>query len=147
MSVSHKKSFNFKRIYNPKRLSLSTRIEIMRKKRLVRIAKKLLSEGMHTPRPDTYDNNDDCVVNLKDLSFLLKGDCDYESDGSSLYDSDDFETETDETNDETRDETNDETKDETKHTAASENNEEANDENKTFLLVDEEAEIIEADET
>ena len=93
MSVSHKKSFNFKCIYNPRRLSLSTRLEIMRKKRLVRLAKKLLADGMHTPRPDTYDDHNDCVVNLKDLTFLLRDESG--SEGSSLYDSDDFETETD----------------------------------------------------
>lgn len=132
MSVFKKKSFNLKRIYNPKRLSFSTRYEIMRKKRLVRIAKNLLSEGMHTPRPDIYDNNDDCVVNLKDLSFLLKGDCDSERDDSSMYDSDVIESETDETNNETN------------NLSTSEDNDETNDKKISLLLVDEEAEIVES---
>ena len=138
-------------------------------------------------RDDLYTVTQNILrVNLKDLSFLLKGDCVSDSEGSSLYDSDDFETETDETkvdvqndvndgaqvdeNDDTQVDENDDThvdkhddtqvdehddtqvdvkkevKKEINHLTTTKDNSAPKDENKTLLLVEEEAEIVEADE-
>ncbi len=64
--------------YRPRRsnLSLATRIEIIRKRQIVKKAKQLIEMSMKTPTPNTYDDYDDNVVHstpihLHDLTYLL----------------------------------------------------------------------------
>ena len=155
MSILQKKKFNFKSIYNPRRLSLSTRIEIMRKKRLVRLAKKMLQEGMQTPRADSYQENmyrEDTrrTIDALKLTYLLENAKECES--SSAYSSDEFEQETEAENASSTDEeeanvtTNEKNNDDDKKLMLEKS---VSDDETTKklqsmpLLVDEEAEIIE----
>lgn len=60
-------------------LSLATRLEIIRKRQIVKKARQLIEMSMKTPTPNTYDddNDDDNVlhstpIQLHDLTYLLE---------------------------------------------------------------------------
>lgn len=76
-------------------LSLATRIEIIRKRQIVKKARQLIEMSMKTPTPNTYDddNDDDNVlhstpIQLHDLTYLLE-DSTPTCEVPSEYDSDD----------------------------------------------------------
>ena len=158
MTTLQKKKFNFKSIYNPRRLSLSTRIEIMRKKRLVRLAKKMLQEGMQTPRTDSYQDDmyrEDTrrTIDALKLTYLLENA--KESESSSAYSSDEFEQETEaemssSTDEEVSNAMKDiKNKDDDKETTLEKSvsdDETTTKQQRMPLLVDEEAEIIEEEQ-
>lgn len=63
--------------YKPKRsnMSLATRIEIMRKRKLVKQARHLIELAITTPIPNTYEENiNESVINLHDLTYMLEDD-------------------------------------------------------------------------
>lgn len=107
-----RKRFGFK--YNSRKLSLKTRIEIIRKNHLIREAKRLLQQGMETPKPSSYQDDYEKTIRIEVLAEILERNTNYEktqklleytptsanilandtsSSDSDNYDSDKFETE------------------------------------------------------
>ena len=118
-----------KRYYNPRKLSLGTRLEIRRKKCLIRQAKILVKEGMRTPTPASITDSHESTIRLGDLEYILEScsgtDDDY-ADSSEYTENDDAE---DDAEDDVSRESSIELEDEKMEEAR--------------LLVDEEAELIE----
>lgn len=75
-------TFSKRLVYNSRKLSLATRIEIIRKRYLIREAKKLLNHGLSnksleitsTPRPSTMieEYNNEETVSFKSLAQILE---------------------------------------------------------------------------
>ena len=66
---------NFKPVYRSRKLSLSTRIEMLRKRHLIKKAKLLLEKGLSnnvTPTPDTYEDCFEKSINVEVLAELLE---------------------------------------------------------------------------
>jgi hypothetical protein len=61
-----------KRYYNPRKLSLGTRLEIRRKKCLIRQAKILVKEGMRTPTPASITDSHESTISLGELEYILE---------------------------------------------------------------------------
>lgn len=98
--------------FNKRKLSLSTRIEILKKQYLIRKAKKLLRLGMQTPSPASIQDDCEKEVGIEILAEILETTRNYErqtsrieyhphqnnskpssTDSDESYDSDNFETE------------------------------------------------------
>ena len=71
-----KKRFGFK--YNSRKLSFKTRIEIIRKRYLIRRAKQLLRQGMVTPQPASFQDNFEKAISIEVLAEILERNRDYE---------------------------------------------------------------------
>ena len=105
---------NFMFKYNPRKLSFKTRIEIIRKRHLVKEARKLLQQGMETPQPASLQDDFEKAISIEVLAEILERNRNYEktqklieytkddvnvTDSSSSssdqdnYESDNFETE------------------------------------------------------
>lgn len=99
-------------VCNKRKLSLSTRIEILKKQHLIRKAKRLLRLGMQTPSPASIQDDCEKEVGIEILAEILETSRNYErhtslleyhphqnnskpssSDSDENYDSDNFETE------------------------------------------------------
>jgi len=126
--------------YNFKKLSLKTRIEIIRKRYLIRKAKQLLKQGMETPQPASFQDDCEKTISIEVLAEILERNRNYEkteellkhhdddkSDNSDKYDSDNFESDSDNDDKETSKNTEDT----------------VSPENERNLLVEEVPEIIE----
>ncbi len=129
--------------YNFKKLSLKTRIEIIRKRYLIRKAKQLLNQGMETPQPASFQDDYEKTISIEVLAEILERNRNYEkteellkhhdddksdnSDKSDKYDSDNFESDSDNDDKETSKNTEDT----------------VSPENERNLLVEEVPEIIE----
>ena len=98
--------------FNKRKLSLSTRIEILKKQHLIRKAKRLLRLGIQTPSPASIQDDCEKEVGIEILAEILETKRNYErhtslieyhphqnnsksssSDSDENYDSDNFETE------------------------------------------------------
>jgi hypothetical protein len=66
--------------YNSRKLSVKTRIEIIRKRHLIKKAKKLLQKGIDTPIPTPASLQDECesVVSIEVLAEILETTRNYE---------------------------------------------------------------------
>ena len=71
-----KKRFGFK--YNSRKLSFKTRIEIIRKRYLIRRAKQLLQQGMDTPQPASFQDNFEKAISIEVLAEILERNRNYE---------------------------------------------------------------------
>ena len=71
-----KKRFGFK--YNSRKLSFKTRIEIIRKRYLIRRAKQLLRQGMVTPQPASFQDNFEKAISIEVLAEILERNRNYE---------------------------------------------------------------------
>jgi len=71
-----KKRFGFK--YNSRKLSFKTRIEIIRKRYLIRRAKQLLRQGMETPQPASFQDNFEKAISIEVLAEILERNRNYE---------------------------------------------------------------------
>jgi hypothetical protein len=67
---------NFEPKHKMRRLSLATRIEVMRKRHLVKKAKQLLENGLNnkpvTPLPASYEESFKRTINMEVLSELME---------------------------------------------------------------------------
>lgn len=68
--------------------SLATRIEIIKKRKLVRQARQLIEMAMTTPVPDTYEEENTGPISLHDLTYMLEDDIVLEKE--TYVDSDDL---------------------------------------------------------
>ena len=125
-----------KRYYNPRKLSLGTRLEIRRKKCLIRQAKILVKEGMRTPTPASITDSHESTIMLDDLTHILESCSETEDD---YADSSDY-TENVDAEDDADDDADDDAEDDAEDDASRESSIEMEE---ARLLVDEEAELIE----
>lgn len=67
---------NFRPVYRSRKLSLATRIEILRKRHLIKKAKLLLKKGLEdtiiTPVPASYQDSFEKTINVEVLAELLE---------------------------------------------------------------------------
>jgi hypothetical protein len=87
--IPKKVSYLFNK-YKPRRSnrSLATRIEMIKKRKLVRQARQLIKISITTPSPNTYEEESAGAISLHDLTYMLEDDNVLEKD--TYDDSDDF---------------------------------------------------------
>ncbi len=89
LQIHKKVSYLFNK-YKPRRSnrSLATRIEMIKKRKLVRQARQLIKISITTPSPNTYEEESAGAISLHDLTYMLEDDNVLEKD--TYDDSDDF---------------------------------------------------------
>ena len=65
--------------YKSKRLSLSTRLEILKKRHLIKKARRLLQQGIETPSPASLQDDCEDVISIEVLAQILEDTRNYQT--------------------------------------------------------------------